>query len=74
MSLIKGEEATEAADMSQAAGDPRADLIVQLILAALETQVAPNLAHVLLGFDVALEPDALQRSILTPRWVRVYLG
>lgn len=80
-SLLAGEEATEG-DI-RAMPDPRADLIVQLISGVLEGSggagaaqaYAPNLAHVLLGFEVTVEsggelcisPDAVQRSILEPR-------
>jgi hypothetical protein len=40
----------EGGEGSEAGGDPRAALVLQLLLSGLE-QPTPNLAHLLCGFD-----------------------
>ena len=40
----------DAAEGSESGGDPRAALVLQLLLSSPE-QPAPNLAHLLCGFD-----------------------
>jgi hypothetical protein len=49
------------------APEGRADLILDLLLASLESGAAPSLAHVLLGFDASAPPADWRERLLLPR-------
>ena len=64
-----GASFTTAADEEEAGGsgeDERASLVLQLLLGTLDAP-APNLAHMLLGFDCEQGPEGVAATQLDPR-------
>lgn len=47
-------------------GDPRAALILGLLLAAADASASPNLAHLLMGYDPSISASGVPESVLMP--------